>query len=141
MVSSDPAATTYDLVAGAGLSVSLRDLGLPESALDAAAALVVGETRSESACRRRRLRPRHARRRVARRATVRPGPLSDAWRDWGARRQNSASSTPRNSAAIAERALNAPHTASPVFVRLIECRNAASPEKIATTTFTMSVRP
>jgi maleylacetate reductase len=44
MASSDPAATTYDLVAGAGLSVSLHDLGLPQSALDAAAALVVGET-------------------------------------------------------------------------------------------------
>lgn len=44
MTSSDPAATTYDVVAGAGLPVSLRDLGLPGSALDDAATLIVGET-------------------------------------------------------------------------------------------------
>jgi len=44
MASGDPAATTYDLVADAGLPVSLRDLGLPESALDTAADLVAHET-------------------------------------------------------------------------------------------------
>jgi alcohol dehydrogenase class IV len=44
MGTDDPAAATYDLMAGAGLPVSLRDLGLPESALDGAAARVVAET-------------------------------------------------------------------------------------------------
>ncbi|MFA5883726.1 MAG: maleylacetate reductase [Acidimicrobiia bacterium] len=43
---SDPAASTYDLMAGAGLPASLAALGLPESALDAAAALVVAETQA-----------------------------------------------------------------------------------------------
>jgi len=40
----DAAAHTYDLMAGAGLPVSLESLGLAESALDAAAELVVAET-------------------------------------------------------------------------------------------------
>ena len=46
MGTSDPAAWTYDLMAGADLPVSLASLGLPESALDDAAALVVAETRA-----------------------------------------------------------------------------------------------
>jgi maleylacetate reductase len=44
MGTSDPAAATYYLVVAAGLPVSLAALGLPESALDDAAALVVAET-------------------------------------------------------------------------------------------------
>lgn len=46
MGTSDPAAWTYDLMAGADLPISLASLGLPESALDDAAALVVAETRA-----------------------------------------------------------------------------------------------
>ena len=44
MGTGDPAAATYDLMAGVGLPVSLAALGLAESALDEAAALVVAET-------------------------------------------------------------------------------------------------
>ena len=44
MGTSDPAGATYDLVAGAGLPVSLRELGLPEAALDDAATRIVDET-------------------------------------------------------------------------------------------------
>jgi alcohol dehydrogenase class IV len=44
MGSRDPAASTYDLMAGAGLPVGLQSLGLPESVLDEAAARVVAET-------------------------------------------------------------------------------------------------
>jgi alcohol dehydrogenase class IV len=44
MSTSDPAAFVFDLVAGAGLPTSLAELGLPESALDDAAARVVEET-------------------------------------------------------------------------------------------------
>jgi maleylacetate reductase len=41
---SDPAGALYDRFAGAGLPVSLRELGLPEVALDDVAAQVVAET-------------------------------------------------------------------------------------------------
>lgn len=44
MRTDDPPATTFDLVAGAGLPTSLRDLGLSETALDDVAARVVAET-------------------------------------------------------------------------------------------------
>jgi len=44
MGTSDPAAATYDLMAAAGLPLSLESLGLPGSAVDEAAALVVAET-------------------------------------------------------------------------------------------------
>lgn len=44
MGSDDPAAATYDLVAGAGLPVSLRALGLPEEVLDDAAVRIAAET-------------------------------------------------------------------------------------------------
>jgi alcohol dehydrogenase class IV len=65
MGSSDPAATAYDLVAAADLPVSLRDLGLTESALDDAAAHVVAETSANP--------------RAVDRASVR-AMLDDAWR-------------------------------------------------------------
>jgi len=44
MGTSDPAAFAFDLAAGADLPTSLEALGLPESALDAAAVRVVEET-------------------------------------------------------------------------------------------------
>lgn len=44
MGSRDPAGSIYDLLAGVGLPVSLRDLGLPESVLDDAAVRVVADT-------------------------------------------------------------------------------------------------
>src|SRR6185503_5392926 len=75
-----------------------------------------------------------ARCRVARRTPVEPDRLTRA-------RDQVASITPRNSAVIAESELTAPQSARPDFDRAIVCRNAATPERMATTTFTISVRP
>jgi alcohol dehydrogenase class IV len=44
MITDDPAAFVFDLAAVAGLPTSLAALGLPEAALDDAAARVVDET-------------------------------------------------------------------------------------------------